>query len=147
MAPETTEGDQSIEELSKDTFLHKFGNLLYLFEYIRRPKFEINPICINYFTKLTTSLISNRPYDFYVFFHNEDSLLDQLYIQKEESDVIQSTINILARLAYEFASVSEMLGKMISEEGLTNKFKPIKEKVVEGILKQLLLEQNIMANC
>ena len=82
-----------------------------------------------------------------MFFHNEDSLLDQLYIQKEESDVIQSTINILARLAYEFASVSEMLGKMISEEGLTNKFKPIKEKVVEGILKQLLLEQNIMANC
>lgn len=49
-------------------------------------------------------------------------------------------------MAYNYGSVSEMLGKMISEEGLTNRFKPIKQAVMSGILGLLMSERNISAN-
>lgn len=65
--------------LDKQTFLAKFDVLLYLFEYIRRPKPEISPICVNYYSKLLIHLIQNRPYDFYLFFHAESKLLTELY--------------------------------------------------------------------
>lgn len=49
----------------------------------------------------------------------------------------ETDLDHLIKLSYYFGGVSEMLAKMVAEEGGANKYIHIKKKVIDGVIEML----------